>query len=109
MCTICGLKTRCQLPMNYSEEILKQVEELSGVFLTPEEISMLASIDYSEFSRQIRLKKGDLYIAYFRGKTIAKKEIHQNIVRLAKQGSPLAEDLAHKMMINQEIAENGKR
>lgn len=91
--------------MDFSDEILLQVEELSGLFLNPEEISVILDLNQDEFYRQLRLKKGLLYHAYFKGKTISKKEIHANVVKMAKHGSPLAEDLSRKLLIEQETSE----
>jgi hypothetical protein len=95
--------------MDYNNQILKEVEELAGLFLDPEEIAILLDLDIDEFSRQLRLKQGCLYRSYFMGKTLAKKEIHTNVVKMAKHGSPLAEEMAHKMITNQERAERATK
>ena len=91
--------------MNYDENIIKEVESLAGLFLTPEEISVLLDIDRTEFDRQIRMKSGILYKTYMFGKTQSKKEIHVNVIKMAKHGSPLAEDMAQKMIISQDSYE----
>lgn len=91
--------------MNLTEVQLKEIEDLAGLFLEPEEIAILLDIDPHEFQNCIRKKKGLAWTHYFRGKTESKKIIHQNIVKMAKHGSPQAEEMASQMMINQETAE----
>lgn len=91
--------------MNLNEAQLKEIESLSGIFLEPEEIAILMDLDESEFMQQIRKKKGEVWKAYFRGKTESKKDIHTNIVKMAKHGSPQAEEMAKQMINQQEIAE----
>lgn len=91
--------------MNLTEAQLTEIEELAGLFLEPEEIAILLDLDPDEFQNCIRKKKGLAWKYYFRGKTESKKMIHQNIVKMAKHGSPQAEDMASQMMINQETAE----
>lgn len=91
--------------MNLTEAQLKEIETLSGIFLEAEEIAILMDLDESEFLELIRKKKGDVWKAYFRGKTESKKDIHTNIVKMAKHGSPQAEEMAKQMINQQEIAE----
>lgn len=91
--------------MTYNEDTIKEIETLAGLFLTPEEISVLLDLDKNEFDRQMRIKSGMLYKTYMLGKTNSKKEIHSNVIKMAKHGSPLAEDMAQKMIINQDSYE----
>jgi hypothetical protein len=91
--------------MNLTEAQLKDIEELAGLFLSPEEIAILVDIDENQFLQQIAYKKGNAYTAYFRGKTLSKRDIHINIVKMAKHGSPQAEELAREMIVEQKSAE----
>lgn len=91
--------------MNLTEAQLKEIETLSGIFLEPEEIAILLDLDEDLFMDAIRKKKGNIWTAYFRGKTESKKDIHANIVKMAKHGSPQAEEMAKQMINHQEIAE----
>lgn len=91
--------------MNLTEVQLKEIETLSGIFLEPEEIAVLMDLDEAEFMDDISKKKGAVWISYFRGKTESKKDIHTNIVKMAKHGSPQAEEMAKQMITQQEIAE----
>jgi len=95
--------------MNLTEEQLKEIERLAGLFLEPGEIAVLLNIDAENFLHGLDMKKGDLYTAYFRGKTISKKEILENVVKMAKHGSPQAEDLVKQFMDKQILAEKRAR
>lgn len=95
--------------MNLTEEQIKEIEELAGLFLEPDEIAVLTDIDIEYFNNQLEHKKGEIYMAYLRGKTISKKEIHQNVVKMAKLGSPQAEELANTFIYKQITAEKRAR
>ena len=89
--------------MTENPTILEQLQKLSGLFLTIDEIVILLDIDKNLLVKQIKEKRGDLYTAWFLGKTLSKKEIHENIVKMAKKGSPAAEETASKMLVNMEL------
>lgn len=91
--------------MNLTDEQLQEVEELAGLFLNPEEIAVLMGIDGEAFMELVSMKSGPVYLAYFKGKTASKKEIHANVVKMAKHGSPKAEELAREMIVQQNSAE----
>ena len=95
--------------MNLTEQQLKEIEELAGLFLEPEEIAVLMDISTNEFFAQLERKRGNIYQAYFRGKTTSKKEIHENVVKMAKHGSPQAEELAKQFIHKQLMAEKRAR
>lgn len=95
--------------MNLTDIQLKEIEENAALFLEPEEIAVLMDLDTDEFIEQLQLKKGAVYQAYFRGRTTSKKEILENVVKMAKHGSPQAEDLAKQFMDKQLMAEKRGR
>lgn len=95
--------------MNLNEAQLKEIEELAGLFLEPEEIAVLLDLDADVFQEAISNKKGAIWISYFRGKTISKKEVHANVVKLARHGSPQAEELVAQMIHKQITAEKRGR
>ena len=95
--------------MNLTEEQIKEIEELAGLFLEADEIAVLTNIDIDVFNQQLERKKGDIYLAYLRGKTVSKREIHQNVVKMAKHGSPQAEELANILIDKQKMAEKRAR
>ena len=91
--------------MNLNETQIKEIQELAGLFLEPEEIAVLLKLDSNAFLQEIEFKNGVAYDAYFKGKTTSKKEIHENVVKMAKHGSPQAEEMAKDMMYKQNLAE----
>lgn len=96
--------------MILTDDQLREIEELSGLFLSPREIAILMDLDGDRFAEIILGGIGKAYQAYFRGKTKSKKMIHENVIRMAKHGSPQAEELAREMIVQQKIEEKrGKR
>jgi len=64
-------------------------------------------VDYDTFRKTARNCKSEIYKAYMKGRTQVKLEIRKNVIYLAKIGSPQAEILADKYIVDQKIAENG--
>lgn len=83
------------------DELLLKIEEYAGYFLTFKEIASLTGIEADVFNDA----ESSEYKAYFKGKTLAKLEIRKNIVKLAKHGSPQAEQLTDKYISDQELSE----
>lgn len=84
-----------------NDDILQKIEEYAGYFLTFKEIASLTGIEADVFNDT----ESEEYKAYFKGKTISKLEIRKNIVKLAKHGSPQAEQLTDKYISDQELSE----
>jgi hypothetical protein len=95
--------------MNLNESQLAEIQEMAGLFLEPDEIAVLLDIDIHYFITQIVRQKGPVYLAYFKGKTLSKKAIHENIIKMAKHGSPQAEEMAKQLMSKQQLAEKRVR
>lgn len=91
--------------MILTEVQLKEIEDLAGLFLEPDEIAILLDFDLTEFRKEIRSKRGLAFKHYFKGKTESKKAIHENVVKMAKHGSPQAEETVKEMIYQQELAE----
>lgn len=91
--------------MTLTAEQLLQVQELAGLFMEPDEIAVLLDLDIAGFSNEINKRKGEVFLAYFKGKTVSKKELHENVVKLAKRGSPQAEELVASFITKQTVAE----
>jgi hypothetical protein len=91
--------------MNISEDQLKQIFEYAGLFLSPEEIAVLIDVEVQPFITAVKSKKGEIYLQYMKGKTESKRAIRENVIKMAKHGSPQAEDLAEKYITEQKIAE----
>ncbi len=91
--------------MTLTDEQLASIEELAGLFLTADEIAILLDIDIDLFIKLINDKKSLAFKHYFRGKTESKKNIRANIVKMAKHGSPQAEELVDNYITAQNIFE----
>jgi ribosomal protein S24E len=91
--------------MTITPELLQQIEELAGLFMEPDEIAVLLDLDIAWFANEIARRKSEVFLAYFKGKTISKKELHENVVKLAKRGSPQAEELVTSFITKQTVAE----
>lgn len=95
--------------MNLTDKQLEEIQELAALLLEPEEIAVLMDIETNAFLREIDTKKGAVYQAYFKGKTETKKAIHENVIKMAKHGSPQAEELAKEFIFKQHLAEKRAR
>jgi len=95
--------------MNLTDQQLEEIKELASLLLEPEEIAVLINIDLSSFFDKIESKKGKVYEAYFRGKTETKKAILENVIKMARHGSPQAEELIKEFMYKQNLAEKRGR
>jgi len=95
--------------MNLTEKQLEEIQELAALLLEPEEIAVLAEINTDAFFREVESKQGPVYQAYFRGKTETKRAIHENVIKMAKHGSPQAEELAKEFIFKQQLAEKRAR
>ena len=91
--------------MNLSDEQLKDIEELAGLFLTADEIAILIDLDIDLFIAEISNKKSRAFAAYFLGKTRSKKKIRENVIKMARNGSPQAEELADAYIESQKLFE----
>jgi hypothetical protein len=91
--------------MELTDEQLKQVEEMSAALLPPAEIAILLTIPaenrklFEQICKTHECSK--LYDAYQRGKLTTKLDLRRTVIKLAKAGSPAAEPLADKYMIEQ--------
>ncbi|MFA6400891.1 MAG: hypothetical protein WCX31_04590 [Salinivirgaceae bacterium] len=91
--------------MNLTEEQLQKVKELAALFLSPDEIAVLMGVDIDSLVNEIASRKGTVYCAYLLGKSESKKAIRENIIKMAKHGSPQAEELAERYIKEQELEE----
>ena len=95
--------------MNLTDQQLEEIKELASLLLEPEEIAVLLDIDTSSFLNEIESRRGEVYQAYFRGKTETKKAILENVIKMARHGSPQAEELTKEFMHKQNLAEKRGR
>lgn len=78
---------------------------MAGTFLPPQDIAILINIKPSARSRFVSLCKHSAgtpeYEAYHRGRLNTKYELRQNMIKLAKAGSPTAEPMVERFMKEQ--------
>ena len=91
--------------MTISDNDLKEIEELAGLFLLPDEIAVLLGKDIADFCSTLKNKRSPAYLAYFKGKTSSKTAIRRNIIKMAKNGSPGAEEMVNKYCEEQDLFE----
>lgn len=90
-----------------TEDYLKLLQDYAAALLTPAEIAILLGIppaDRKNFVVRCRSQHDSPeYEAFNRGRLQTKLELRQNIIKLAKAGSPAAEPLALKFIKEQNI------
>lgn len=86
---------------------LNMLQEYAAALLTPAEIAILMGIppdERSTFCIRCRDRQGDpVYEAYHLGRLTTKLELRQNVIKLAKAGSPAAEPLAERYLYEQNL------
>ena len=84
-----------------------QLQEYAAALLSPDEIAILLDLPLDErksFTVRCRSQQGSVeYEAFHRGRLQTKLELRQNIIKLAKAGSPAAEPLALRFLKEQNI------
>jgi hypothetical protein len=85
---------------------LKYIEEYSALFFSPADIAILIDENIDDFIDKIADKSSPESKAYYKAKLIAKSEVRKQILKLAKHGSPQAEDLVIKFISQQDFADN---
>lgn len=91
--------------MELTKEQLIEIEEMAAAFMPPSEIAILMHIDpesrdlFCEMCKSH--KSADVFNAYQRGKLRTKYELRKTVIKLAKAGSPAAEPLADKYLLEQ--------
>ncbi|MDE6237827.1 MAG: hypothetical protein K2M45_08170 [Muribaculaceae bacterium] len=76
--------------MNYSDQILQIIEHYASIFLTISEIADIIECPPEELREDIRFRSHPASQAYRRGKLKTKVALHEQEVKLAQIGSPLA-------------------
>lgn len=88
--------------MQYSNEQLEKIKELASQLMRPDHIALLMGIDQEEFKRKIKHTAGEAYLAYETGRAETILELRKQELKLAKLGSPLAVEMVHKFLKEQE-------
>lgn len=88
--------------MTFTEEELKQIEQMASLFMSVSDIATILGVWPEELRRKIRIKGNPVAIAYNRGKTMRKLELRKQEIQLAQVGSPLALENARHALIDME-------
>lgn len=76
---------------------------MAAALMSPAEIAILLNQDTEKFIYQATKKKeSEIYKAYQKGRLTTKLELRKKVITLAKAGSPQAEMLADKYLLNSE-------
>ena len=95
------------LPLtSITDDQLKLVEKYAALFLIPAEIAILIDVDKRVFFSMLKDESSPVYKAYMLGKVNSMLSLRENIIKLAKNGSPQAEMLIKDLIRKQELAEN---
>lgn len=77
--------------MNLTDDQLLQVEELSSLFSSIDEIALMIDVSSEELRREIRNKHSDVSKKYFKGKLETQIKLRKQTKLFAEKGSPQAE------------------
>lgn len=72
------------------------------MLMRPDHIALLIGVDQEEFKRKIKHQGSSANIAYETGRAETILELRRQEITLAKLGSPLAVEMVHKFMSDQE-------
>ena len=91
--------------MTLSLEELNNIEKYSAQFFSYKEIAILLKLDVDDFIDEVTEAGTDIYNYYQRGKLNSESELREQIIKLAKMGSPAAQQEALKLISKQKIKE----
>lgn len=88
--------------MNYSEEQLRIIEKLAGLYMAVSDIAVILGIDAMELRADVADTANEAHLRYQRGKTATKLRLRQQEIQLANVGSPVALDNCAKALLDME-------
>jgi hypothetical protein len=91
--------------INATDDELVKLQDYASLFLTPVEIALLLDWDAGVLLKMIKNKKTVISKTYNKGKLISKIELRRNTIKMAKHGSPQAEEYCDKYQRLQDNAE----
>lgn len=83
--------------MEFTEEELKEVEEMAALFFSPESIAKVIGISDQDILNCLAIPEHQITIAFARGSLRTEVELRKSILKLAKQGSSPAQTLSMKL------------
>lgn len=88
--------------MNYSEKELEIIEQYAQIYLKISDIAVILDIPADILRSDIADRTTPVSRAYRRGKALSKVALHSQEMTLAKVGSPLAIENAHRNLLDME-------
>lgn len=86
----------------YSVEQLEKIKDLSAKLMRPTQIALLTGIDEEVFKRQLKNRGSQAWKAYETGRAETILQLREQEIKLAKLGSPLAVEMVHKFIKDQD-------
>ncbi len=84
--------------MDLTEDKLKELKELAGLFFSPKNIAMIMEIDYSELKEKLQDENTEVYKSFNSGRLHREAEIRKSILEHASRGSAPAQTISVKFM-----------
>ena len=91
--------------MNYSTQQLNEIQRLSSLFATIEDIAVMIDVDPDRLKEDINGNDIEVKKSYLSGKTMRIIELREIEIEQAKLGSTVAIDLIQKYITKQQLSE----
>ncbi len=88
--------------MNYSLEELEKIEEYASIYLKISDIAVILGKSATNLRQDIADRSTEVSQAYYRGKAKSKVKLHEQEMKLAQVGSPLALENARNNLLDME-------
>ena len=88
--------------MDYTVEQLNQVEQLASIYMPITDIALIIEVDVSQLRSDIAAQVTEVARRYRRGKALAKVQLRDQEMKLAKVGSPLALENVQRNLLDME-------
>ncbi|MFN0276754.1 MAG: hypothetical protein ACKVPJ_13490 [Chitinophagales bacterium] len=82
--------------MELSIEQLQEIEKWAGLWYNPDEICIAMGLSFEDMEIRFYDETDPVFQSYQKGKIITESKTRQKIQKLASDGSPSAQLLAHK-------------
>ena len=92
--------------MEFKKKQLKKIEKLASLYFTYEEIATALRITIDDFIDEVTDEDTKAFHKYQLGKIKSEIPIREQTIEMAKMGSPIAQQEARKLALNQKIKEN---
>lgn len=77
--------------MEFTPDQLTEIQNMAGLFFTPEEIAINIEVDPEDFANLIKAQSGDAYKHYMAGRFSSDVELRKAIQQAALNGSTPAQ------------------